>query len=112
MKLSEKQVVETIGAVSVTELRVWVSEGWIRPRAGAAGREFDEIDIARIRLVCELRETLGLEEETVPLVLSLIDQLHGLRGELRTLTGVIDEQPDDIRSRLLAAYEAKLKTRG
>lgn len=112
MKLSERQVVETIGAVSVTELRIWVSEGWIRPRAGAGGREFDEIDVARIRLVCELRETLGLEEETVPLVLSLIDQLHGLRGELKTLADAIDEQPEDIRNRLLAAYEAKLKARG
>lgn len=112
MKLNEYQVVETVGAVSVTELRIWVSEGWVRPRAGETGHEYDEIDLARVRLVCELRETLGLEEEALPLVLSLIDQLHGLRGELQTLAKVIDEQPEEVRSLLRAAYDAKLRTRG
>lgn len=111
MKLNEFQVVETVGAVSVTELRIWVSEGWVRPHAGAAGHEYDEVDLARVRLVCDLRETLGLEEEALPLVLSLIDQLHGLRGELQTIAGVIDEQPEEIRDILRAAYEAKLGAR-
>lgn len=111
MKLSERQVIETLGAVSIAELRVWVSEGWIRPHAGERGHEYDEIDLARVRLVCDLRETLGLEEDTVPLVLSLIDQLHGLRAELETLAIVIDEQPEEIRARLLEAHAAKRRQR-
>ncbi|MEX2520092.1 MAG: MerR family transcriptional regulator [Paracoccaceae bacterium] len=112
MRLDERQVAEVVGVISVSELRVWVSEGWVRPASGGGGQKFDETDVARIRLVCELRESLGLEEDAVPLVLSLIDQLHGLRGELKALAGAIDDQPEDIRDRVRGAYEARMRPRG
>lgn len=112
MRFDERQAAEAVGVITVSELRIWVSEGWVRPASGGGGQKFDEVDVARIRLVCELRESLGLDEDAVPLVLSLIDQLHGLRGELKALGAAIEDQPAEIRAQVRAAYEARMRPRG
>jgi chaperone modulatory protein CbpM len=102
--VGEGQVVEQVGRLSVTELRLWCEAGWVAPACGDAGPAFDETDIARVRLVCELRDDLGLDEEAIPIVLSLVDQLYGLRRELRALARAIEQQPDEVAAPVRAAY--------
>ena len=104
--LGEAQVVEELGTVSVAELRVWCEAGWVSPARGEAGPVFDKVDLARVRLVCQLRDDLGLDEGAIPVVLSLIDQLYGVRRELRALARAVDQQPADVASRIRAAYRA------
>lgn len=106
MKLTEEQVVRTMGSVSVNELRLWVREGWIAPVSGERGPVFDDMDIARIRLVCQLKEDLALTEEAVPVILSLMDQLYGLRRELKALAQAVDTQPEDVRGRIRKTFRA------
>ncbi|HEX4922528.1 MAG TPA: chaperone modulator CbpM [Bdellovibrionales bacterium] len=43
---------------------------------------FDEEDAARARLICEMRELMGVNDESVPIILHLLDQIHRLRAEL------------------------------
>ncbi len=43
---------------------------------------FDEDDIARIILISELRIQLGVNNEGVPIILHLIDQINHLQLEL------------------------------
>lgn len=43
----------------------------------------DEEDLARARLIQELRETLGVNNEAVPIILNLIDQLNRTHLEIR-----------------------------
>lgn len=105
-RLGEAQVVEQLGRLSVAELRVWCNAGWVVPAHGEAGPVFDEIDIARVRLVCELRDDLGLDEGAIPVVLSLVDQLYGLRRELRALARAVEQQPDEVAAPVCAAYRA------
>ena len=59
-----------------------------RARAAGAAAEpaFSELDVARVRLICDLRHDLAVEEETVPLVLSLLDQVYALRRQMSALT--------------------------
>jgi len=104
MNLKEREVVERLGTLTLTELRLWVSEGWVTPQAD---RGFAEIDVARIRLVCQLRQDMNLNEDAVPVVLSLLDQLHGLRSELRHLAKALEEQPEDVRRRVASAYRKR-----
>jgi chaperone modulatory protein CbpM len=104
MKLKEREVVERLGTLTLTELRLWVSEGWVTPEED----RFAEIDVARIRLVCQLRQDMNLNEDAVPVVLSLLDQLHGLRSELRTLTQALEEQPEEVRRRVASAYRKRV----
>lgn len=104
MMFSEAEVVTILETITVHELRGWVQAGWIVPAAGDGGPVFDELDVARVRLVCELRSDLDIPEETVPLVLSLLDQVHGLRREMRSLARAVDAQPENVRTAVRAAY--------
>ena len=95
--LSERDVVARVQHLTVTRLRVWVAQGWIRPK-GEPAQGFTEADMARAALICDLEDRLGFAEEDVPVLLNLIDQIHGLRSELVTLLEVVETLPEDVRT--------------
>jgi chaperone modulatory protein CbpM len=95
--LSERDIVAKVQQLTVTRLRVWVRQGWIRP-APKAKQPFSEADMARAALIRDLEDKLGFDEEQVPVLLNLIDQIHGLRSELKTLLEALDELPEDVRA--------------
>lgn len=66
-------------------VEAWTAAGWLRPGGDAASRQFSDIDLARARLIAGLRGDLGLNDEAIPIVLDLIDQVHGLRRLVRAL---------------------------
>ena len=94
-------------------LHDWVARGWVRAD-GAAPEDwrFAEIDVARIRLIRDLRLAMAVEEETMPLVLSLVDQVHVLRRRLHVIAtsldgaASLDGQPPDLRDAVFAALAA------
>ncbi|MGF1456474.1 MAG: chaperone modulator CbpM [Alphaproteobacteria bacterium] len=98
--LTEEQVVARVSRLTATQLRVWIREGWIVPAETDRGPCFDEADVARINLVCQLRDDLGLDDSGLPVVLSLIDQIHGLRQELKALAQAIEDEPADVQQRI------------
>jgi len=104
--LDEHDVVATVRRVQLKELRLWVQEGWIKPAVSDDGPAFDDLDVARVRLVCDLRKEMSLPVDAVPVVLSLLDQVHGLRRELRDLAQAVDTQPPEVRRAISAAYQA------
>jgi chaperone modulatory protein CbpM len=98
MSLSEKDVVDALGQISAARLRTWIRRGWIQP--GRQGRRvvFTEIDVARARLVSHLTERLKVSDDEVPVILSLMDQVYGLRRALRTLGRAVEAQPEPVRA--------------
>lgn len=58
-----------------------IEANWIRPAEPESVR-LDEEDIARIELIRELREDFGANEEAIPIILHLMDQLYYLRSRL------------------------------
>lgn len=82
----------------------WIARGWVHVE-GASRTEwiFTEIDIARLHLLRDLHVDLALDEEALPLVLSLVDQVHSLRRTLRIVMDVVNEAPEDLRRRVFAA---------
>ena len=97
MSFDEYTVVARVERLNLRELRLWVRRGWLRPAEGEAGPVFDELDIARIRLLCDLRKEMSLPNDAVPVVLNLIDHLHRTRRELRALAQAVEEQPAEVR---------------
>jgi chaperone modulatory protein CbpM len=95
--LTERDVVARVRHLTVTRLRVWVSQGWIKPQDEAA-QSFSEADLARAVLICNLEDQLGFAEDDVPVLLNLIDQIHGLRAELKGLLDALDDLPPDVRA--------------
>jgi chaperone modulatory protein CbpM len=104
--LSEKDVVARVHHLTVTRLRVWVREGLIKP-ADEEARGFSEADIARAELIRNLEDELGFAEEDVPVLLNLIDQIHGLRAELRGLLEVLEDLPPEVRSTVRMRIESR-----
>lgn len=93
--------------VAPAELAIWVEQHWLLPLADEEGLSFSDTDLARARLIVDLRETMGVDTEAVPVVLSLLDQVHRLRRRVKLLAGAMLELPEESRAqlcqRLLAA---------
>jgi chaperone modulatory protein CbpM len=100
------EVVTLVGRVDRVELTEWVELGWVTPeRSERHEPAFSEIDIARVCLICDLRHDLALETETIPLVLSLLDQIYTLRRQMKALTGAIRQQPEEVQDAILTLLE-------
>jgi chaperone modulatory protein CbpM len=109
MRRTEQDVIAEVSEVTIVQLRLWVERGWITPASGLSGPTYDEIDIARIRLVCQLRDQLEIDEEALPVVLSLVDQLYGTRRELKALLQAVGGEPDEVRQRIREHCRAALQ---
>jgi chaperone modulatory protein CbpM len=68
-----------------TTLRVWIDEGWLAPGRDDAGLILSEVDAARARLIRDLREGIGVNDEGVGVILDLVDQVYGLRAALQAV---------------------------
>lgn len=95
-----EDVARSVGCTHV-EIEAWVTARLVLPARDAQGYAFAEVDMARIRLIRELRHDLGVEDETLPLVLSLIDQIHALRRQTRLLLEALGDLPEPARQALL-----------
>jgi chaperone modulatory protein CbpM len=71
------------------DLRRWIGEGHVRAERRGGELVFEEIDAERIRLILELRDVMQVNEEALPIILSLLDQLYALRRRLSGL-GVLE----------------------
>ncbi|WP_431281831.1 chaperone modulator CbpM [Humitalea sp. 24SJ18S-53] len=75
-------------SLSPEDLQRWIAEGYVHPEPGLV---FQEIDVERVRLILELRDDLAVNEDALPVVLSLLDQVYALRRRLKRLGVVPDE---------------------
>ena len=92
--------------LGTVELTSWIERRWVEPEpAGDGGWVFHEIDVARVRLIYDLRRELDVAEETVPLVLSLLDQLYDMRATLKGVMRALEHQPSTVKEALVAALE-------
>lgn len=87
------------------ELAGWVAQRWIQPEPDAfGGWSFRDIDIARTGLVYDLRREMETPEATMPIVLSLIDQIYELRRVVDGFGQVLAEQPSAVRDAFQARF--------
>jgi chaperone modulatory protein CbpM len=78
-------------------LEVWIEEEWLVPIGTATELAFSEADLARAKLIRDLIQDLGVNEEGVGVILNLVDQMHGLRKALADILQSVHErssQPD------------------
>ena len=82
-------VCQAVPGTSEATLLQWLEQAWVRAERERGEWRFLEIDVARVRLIAELAE-LEVETPTVPLVLSLLDQLYATRRQLRLVLENLD----------------------
>lgn len=97
------EVLVEVPDLSREQLETYIRGGVVQPVQSQTGPLFRELDIARLQLVVDLSEGYHLDEEALSLVLSLVDQLHGLRGDMRAILDAVAREPVETRSRLKAA---------
>ncbi len=108
MMTAETEVVARFSRLDAHALEHWIAMGWLNPRRSDEGFLFDETDIARTHLLCDLCYDMELRDEEVTMVLSLIDQLHSTRALLRAMNAAVHSQPDEIRAAILTRVRLHL----
>jgi chaperone modulatory protein CbpM len=78
--------------LDTSTLNAWIEAEWLAPVTGQMTLLFSEADLARARLIQDLKLDFGVNDEGIAIVLHLLDQLHGLRCLLRDIHAM--ETPD------------------
>src|SRR4051794_39092382 len=97
-----EQLAHLCPEVPPAEITLWIERRRLRAELGPGGWTFTEMDVARVRLLAELRVTLEVTEEAMPLVLSLLDQLYDARRTVKALLAALEAQPEPVRAAVLA----------
>ena len=101
------ELLHACDGLTVIHVERWVARGLLRPTRGndAGGNDawsFEQIDVARVRLLAELEDDIGFDGEAVETIVGLVDQVHTLRGQLDLLARAIAEQPAEARAAIAA----------
>jgi chaperone modulatory protein CbpM len=100
-------VIGQVSGLTRQDLERWIVNQWVRPDDLNGGYVFREIDVARVRLIQELRDDFQINEDALPVVLSLLDQLYAQRRRMRALYSALRRTaPDEVR-RTLARHLAR-----
>jgi chaperone modulatory protein CbpM len=95
------------------ELTYWISQNWVLPSRENPSLEaddtsflFDQSDLARVKLIAELRRDLEINDDAMPVVLRLLDQVYGLRRTLGELVKALEALPEVHRNALKEIIQA------
>jgi chaperone modulatory protein CbpM len=92
------------GNLTIVHVERWVARGLLRPAGDADAWTFEAVDVARVHLLVELTADLGLDDDdTLEVVIGLVDQVHTLRGQLDLLGRALADQPAATREAVAAA---------
>jgi chaperone modulatory protein CbpM len=85
-------------ALERVDVERWVEMDLVRVDREADAYGFHEIDVARVELILRLREDMDVNEDALPIVLSLLDQLFDARRRMRDLDEALAKvAPESVR---------------
>jgi chaperone modulatory protein CbpM len=93
--------------IEVTELELWIREGWLSPQIHEDRRRFQDVDLARARLILDLTHGMGVNEAGIDIIMDLVDQLHGLRMVMRDLVSAVGNEDPAVKHRLRASLDKR-----
>ena len=99
---TEQQTLTLVDSLTETRLTAFIEAEAVVPAKGAAGHMFRQIDIARLELLCEFTELYDMQAEQLAVMISLIDQLHDARRDLRIVLDAIRNEPPEVQARIAA----------
>ena len=98
--IDEDDAIAATAGLTRDRLMTFIAADVITPIRGVTGPVYRRIDIARLRLLCELSDDLALDEHALGIVMSLLDQLHDARAALLALADAFADDPDQSRVRI------------
>lgn len=97
---SEDEVISAVARLTRTQLVSFVQARVVTPMQSEDGPVYGQMDVVRIELLCELSDEFELDEDALGVVISLIDQLHGVRAELKAVVDAVAQEPADVVERV------------
>jgi chaperone modulatory protein CbpM len=95
--INEREFLEQAHLDNAT-LEIWIRQEWLVPSRATTERTFTDMDVARARLIRDLKHNMGVNDEGLDVILHLIDQMHGLRKALaETLASLRERRPGSSR---------------
>lgn len=85
------------------DLSRWVENRWVLPERQADTWVFHEVDVARVELILDIRRDFAIDDEAMELVLGLLDQVYGLRRQMRRLCDAVATQPPEVQDAIRRA---------
>ncbi len=104
--LTEDELIETIARLTSDRLSDYLAAEIVIPEQSEQGLVYQSIDIARLELACELHDQYDMEADALSMMISLIDQMHCLRAELREVLNAVEAQPDPVRQQMIEVIGA------
>ena len=92
-------------ALQRRDLEIWIREELVVPRQEAGTLHFTDMECARVRLICTLHYELEIDVGSLPVVLSLVDQLYDTRQRLLSLTAAVAVQDKNVQAAIIAAMD-------
>ena len=89
------------------DLSRWVENRWVLPERHADTWIFHEVDVARVELIFDIRRDFAIDDEAMGLLLGLLDQVYGLRRQMRRLCDAVATQPPDVQDAIRRALPNK-----
>jgi chaperone modulatory protein CbpM len=87
-----------VNGLEQRELIRWIENRWVLPDRRNDTWLFHEVDVARVELILEIRHEFAIDDEAVPLVLGLLDQIYNLRRQLRRMCDALAAQPPEVQA--------------
>jgi chaperone modulatory protein CbpM len=108
---SEDDTILAIAWLNLPRLHAFVTAELITPLQTAAGPRYRPVDLARLQLLCDLAEEFDVTEDTLAILMSLIDKLHAARSRLISVAEALEAEPPEVRlrvgARILAASRGR-----
>jgi chaperone modulatory protein CbpM len=101
--ISFDDLVAAMPTLQRSDLEMWIREELVVPRQEAGTLLFGDMECARVRLICMLHYELEIDVDTLPVVLSLVDQLYDTRQRLLSLAAAVAAQDKNVRTAIIAA---------
>ena len=98
MTIALGELLDRVRGLDRRELVQWIENRWVRAEYRGGTWLFQEVDVARVELIREIRHDFAIDDEAVALVLGLLDQVYGLRRQLRRLCDALAAQPAEVQA--------------
>jgi len=107
-----EEVISLVPDLNRDDLERWIRDALVEAAQDAGSPTLSETQFARVRLICTLRYDMDVEEETLPVVLDLLDQLHNTRQRLHTLSQAVLAQDEEVKAAVLQALSERKPSEG
>jgi chaperone modulatory protein CbpM len=98
-----EELLDRLAGLDRLELARWVENRWVLPERRGETWLFHEVDVARVELILEIRHEFAIDDEALPLVLGLLDQVYSLRRQLNRLCDALAVQPPEMQATIKRA---------